>query len=172
MGQYGLTIWMPTLVQAAGVQGVLQIGLFTAIPYAGAIVAMLLLSRNADRTRERRWHVAGCLLVGAAAYAILPSTGVNVAAAMMCLTLAAAGIIASAPLFWSLPTAFLGGVAAAAGIAGINSIGNLGGALSPTVIGWLRDVTGSTAAGLYVTAVICLVGGLLVLKIPARLVNR
>jgi D-galactonate transporter len=172
MGQYGITIWLPTLVQATGIQDNLQIGLLSAIPYIGAIVAMLVLGRTADRTRERRWHVAGCLLVGAVGYALTPMASGNVVAAMICLTIAAAGIIASAPLFWSLPTAFLGGVAAAAGIAGINSVGNLGGFTSPFVVGWLMDVTGSTAAGLYVTAAVCVIGGLLVLTIPAKLVNR
>lgn len=172
LGQYSVNFWLPTLVQSAGIQDRFQIGLLTAIPYIGAVVAMLVLGRSADRTRERRWHVAGCLIAGAVALAFVPSTGTNVTAAIACLTIAAAGIIAAAPLFWSLPTAFLGGVAAAAGIAGINSVGNLGGFVSPFMVGFLKDATGSTAAGLYVTAAVCVVGGLLVLTIPARLVNK
>jgi D-galactonate transporter len=173
MGQYTLNFWMPTIIRGFGIQNALNIGLLSAVPYIGTIVAMLVLGRTADRTRERRWHVTGCLLVAAAGLAVIPSTGsANVPIAMIVLTITAAAMITAAPLFWSLPTAFLGGVAAAAGIAGINSIGNLGGYVSPSVVGWLKDTTGSTAAGIYVTAVVVLIGGLLVLRIPAKLVNR
>jgi D-galactonate transporter len=173
MGQYTLNFWLPTIIQGFGIQDKFRIGMLSAIPYIGTIIAMLILGRTADRTRERRWHVTGCLLVAAAGLAILPSTGsANLPLAMIVLTITAAAMITAAPLFWSLPTAFLGGVAAAAGIAGINSIGNLGGYVSPSVVGWLKDTTGSTAAGIYVTAVVVLIGGLLVLRIPAKLVNR
>jgi nitrate/nitrite transporter NarK len=133
---------------------------------------MLALGRSADRRRERRWHTAGPLLAGAAGLALAPLAGANTVAAIMCLTVAAAGIIAASPLFWSLPTAFLGGVAAAAGIATINSVGNLGGFFGPTIVGRLKDLTSSTAAGMYVTAAVAAVAGLLVLTMPARLVDR
>jgi nitrate/nitrite transporter NarK len=91
---------------------------------------------------------------------------------MVCLTLAAIGIVTAAPLFWSLPTAILRGSAAAAGIAAINSVGNLGGFVSPYVIGGLKDLTHSTRPGLFVVSVILVAGAALVLGIPARLVNR
>jgi nitrate/nitrite transporter NarK len=75
-------------------------------------------------------------------------------------------------VFWSLPTAFLGGTAAAAGIAAINSVGNLAGFVSPYIVGWLKDLTGSTAAGMYVVAAALILGAILVVRIPARLVSR
>ena len=172
MGQYGLNFWMPTLVRAAGVVGVLQIGLFSAIPYIGAVIAMVVLSRSADRHRERRWHLAAAFLIGAVGLALTPLAGTNTSLAMTSLTIAAAGVMASAPLFWSLPTAFLDGRAAAAGIAAINSVANLGGYISPDLVGRLTDLTHSTAAGMYMTAGFVLLGALLALSVPARLVNR
>ena len=172
MGQYGLNFWMPTLIQAAGVKGFLNIGLFTAIPYGATIVAMLVLGRSADRHRERRWHCAGALLAGALGLLLTPMAGTHTTAAIICLTIAAAGTITAAPLFWSLPTAFLDGVGAAAGIATINSVANLGGFISPYLVGWLKDVTHTTAAGMYLTAAVVFIGALVTLSVPAKLVNR
>jgi MFS family permease len=172
MGQYGLTFWLPALIEAAGARGVLQIGLLTAVPYSMAVVAMLLFGRSADHRAERRWHTAIPLMMGAAGLTLTVIAGRNTPAAIAALTLAAAGIMTCAPLFWSLPTAFLGGAAAAAGIAAINSVGNLAGFVSPYAVGWLKDLTQSTAAGMYALSVVLVVGAALILTIPARLVNR
>jgi MFS family permease len=172
MGQYGLTFWMPTLIQAAGVRGPLHIGLLTAVPYAGAVVAMILFGQSADRHRERRWHTAVPMLIGACGLTLSAVAGTHTLAAIICLTVAAAGVMTCAPLFWSLPTALLGGTAAAAGIAAINSIGNLAGFASPYVVGWLKDLTHSTAAGMYAVSAVLILGALAVLTIPPRLVNR
>jgi nitrate/nitrite transporter NarK len=90
----------------------------------------------------------------------------------VCLSIAAAGLISSTPLFWGLPTAFLTGAAAAAGIATINSIGNLAGFVSPYVVGWLRDTTHSPEMGLYVIAVVQVAGALAILSVPKALVSR
>jgi D-galactonate transporter len=172
MGQYGLTFWMPSLIKAAGIKGVLDIGLFTAIPYSAAVVAMLLFGRSADKHRERRWHLVVPMVLGAIGLVGSALSGTNTGIAVAFLALAAAGVITSAPLFWSLPTAFLGGTAAAAGIAGINSVGNLAGFASPYLIGWLKDLTQSTNIGMYVLAGVLVVGCIAVLSVPARLVNR
>jgi MFS family permease len=172
MGQYGLTFWLPAMIEAAGARGVLQIGLLTAIPYSAAAVTMVLFGRSGDRRGERRWHTAIPMLMGSAGLTLSVLAGHNVALAIAALTLAAAGIMTCAPLFWSLPTAFLGGAAAAAGIAAINSVGNLAGFVSPYVVGWLKDQTQSTAAGMYALSVVMVVGAALILTIPARVVNR
>jgi len=172
MGQYGLTFWMPTLIKAAGVKGVFNIGMFTAIPYGAAVVAMLLFGRSADKQRERRWHLVVPMLLGAIGLIGSAQAGANTGLAVAFLTLAAAGVLTSAPLFWSLPTAFLGGTAAAAGIAAINSIGNLAGFASPYLIGWLKDLTQSTNSAMYVLAAVLVAGCFAVLSVPARLVNR
>jgi nitrate/nitrite transporter NarK len=96
----------------------------------------------------------------------------NPALAIAALTLGLAGIMTTLPLFWSLPTSFLAGAGAAAGIALINSLGNLSGFVSPYAIGWLKEATGSTDTGVYLLACAMVVGTLLTLSVPKRLVNR
>ena len=172
MGHYGLTFWMPALIQSAGVSGTLRIGLFTAIPYTGAVIAMLLLGSSADRRRERRWHAAIPMTVGAVFLTLSALAGTHTAIAIGCLTVAAGGVLSSGALFWSLPTAFLGGVSAAAGIAAINSVGNLAGFVSPYVVGWLKDFTHSTEAGMFAVSAVLVFGAIVILSIPGRLVNR
>jgi len=173
MGQYGLTFWMPTLIQAAGVSGTLKIGMFTAIPYGAGAIAMVFFGRSADRHRERRWHAASAMLIGAAGMTLSAIAGTHTAVAILFLTIASTGVFSCAPLFWSLPTAFLSGAAAAAGIAAINSIGNLAGFVSPYVVGWLKDLTHSTQAGMYAVSSVLVAGAAIILVfVPARLVNR
>lgn len=172
IGQYGLTFWLPTLVQQAGVSGAPQIGLLTAVPYTGGVVAMILFGRSADRRRERRWHAAVPMMIGAIGLTLSAVAGTHTAAAILCLTVAAAGILTCAPLFWSLPTALLGGAGAAAGIAAINSVGNLAGFVSPYVVGWLKDVTSSTEAGMFAVSAVLVFGAFVVLSVPPKLVNR
>ena len=172
VGQYGLTFWLPTLVKSAGVSGALQIGLLTAVPYSVAIIAMILFGYSADRRRERRWHLALPMLIGAFGLVGSALAAQQTALAIGFLSIAAAGVLTCAPLFWSLPTAFLTGISAAAGIAVINSVGNLAGFASPYMIGWLKDATGSTDLGMYVVATVLVLGAGIVLGVPARLVNR
>lgn len=171
MGQYGLTFWMPTLVKATGVAGNLNIGLISAIPFICAVIAMNFFGRSADRYRERRWHLVVPALFGAVGF-VIAATSPDPTIAIAFLSLAAAGAITCAPLFWSLPTAFLGGTGAAAGIALINSVGNLAGFVSPYLVGYLKDLTGTTQVGMYALAAILVVGAILVLTVPPKLVNR
>jgi D-galactonate transporter len=172
VGNYGLTFWLPTLIEGAGVRDVLRIGLLTAVPYSVAIVVMLLVGRSGDRHRERRWHTAVPMLMGALGLTGSALVGTNTFLAMTFLTIAACGLMTCAPLFWSLPTAILRGTAAAAGIAAINSVGNLGGFVSPYVVGWLKDLTHSTALGMYVLSAALVIGAWLIIRIPAQMVNR
>lgn len=171
MGLAGVGFWMPTIIRATGVKSVLDIGLLSAIPYATATVVMLLVGRSADRLGERRWHVAIPGVLGAIGLALSTLCGNETALAMAALTLATSGILTTLPLFWSLPTALLGGAAAAAGIALISSVGNLAAFVSPFMIGWLKDLTHTTNSGMYLLSAVLLVGSLLTLKMPARLVN-
>ena len=99
--------------------------------------------------------------------------GTHTAVAILFLTIASTGVFSCAPLFWSLPTAFLSGAAAAAGIAAINSIGNLAGFVSPYVVGWLKDLTQNTQAGMFAVSAVLVAGAVIILVfVPARLVNR
>jgi MFS family permease len=172
MGQYALTFWLPTFVKTAGIKSVLNIGLITAIPYLATAITMVLLGASADRHRERRWHLAIPMAAGAAAFVFSVHAGSHTVLAILFLSIAAAGVISSAPLFWSLPTAFLSGAAAAAGIAVINSVGNLAGFVSPFMVGWLKDLTHTDRAGMYLLAVVTVAGAATVLTVPDKMVNR
>ena len=172
MGLYGVSFWLPTIIKTTGVTDTFNIGLLTAIPYASAAIAMILIGHSADKRRERRWHVAIPALLGSIGLILSTVYDHNTLLAMSALTLATIGIITVLPLFWSLPTAFLGGMAAAAGIALINSLGNLAGFVSPYLVGWLKDQTHSTNSGMYVLAASLLLGAVLTLSVPKHLVNR
>lgn len=172
MGQYGLTLWMPTLVKATGVTGNLHIGLLSAIPFGCAIIAMNLIGRSADARRERRWHLIVPAMMGAVGFVGAAVFADNTAISIASLSLAAAGVLTCAPLFWSLPTAFLSGAAAAVGIAAINSVGNLAGFVSPYLIGYLKDLTHSGATGMHMLALMLVVGSIAVLVTSPKLVNK
>ncbi|ABP34849.1 MFS transporter [Polynucleobacter asymbioticus] len=173
MGQYGLTFFLPTLIKTAGIKGVLNIGLFTAIPYGAAVISMIFFGRRSDKTRERRWHLVVPMymgVIGLTGSALAGTTNTEIAVAF--LTLAAAGVLSATPLFWALPTSFLAGASAAAGIAAINSVGNLSGFAAPFLIGAIKDATGSSNIGLYVISGVLVIGSFAVLKFPAKLVNK
>ena len=147
---YGLTFFLPQIVKAFGGPGGLgniQVGFITAIPYAFGAVTMVLWSRHSDKTSERVWHTiipALAIVVGLVSAAFVTDPSVKIA----CLCIGAFGFFASLPVFWTFPTALLSGTAAAAGIAVVNSIGNLGGYLGPQVFGLLKDRTGTELYGL------------------------
>jgi len=172
MGLYGVGFWLPTIIKATGVKNVFDIGLLTAIPYAVAAVAMVLAAASADKHNERRWHVAIPAFIGAVSLILSTVYSHDTLLAMAALTTATAGILITFPLFWSLPTSFLRGAGAAVGIALINSVGNLAGFVSPYVVGLLKDLTQSTNAGMYLLAASLVLGGVLTLSMPARLVNK
>lgn len=148
VGNLGIGLWMPQIIK--GMSGSLsnfEIGLIAMLPYAFATVAMVLWSRNSDRTGERQKHSALPLLLGAGALA-LTGLFVQPAVSMTLISLALAGIYAFKSPFWSLPGLFLSRSTAAVSIAAINSIGNLGGFAGPYAIGAIKDWTGSTYGGL------------------------
>ncbi|ASW10804.1 MFS transporter [Rhizobium sp. 11515TR] len=154
-GLYTLGIWAPQIIKSFGLSS-FQVGLINAVPAVFAVVGMILWARHSDKSGERTWHVVGACLLAAAGLAF--ATGAtSVFAVLMALTLVNIGISASKPPLWSMPTLFLSGPGAAAGIATINSIGNLGGFVGPSMIGWIKDTTGSFAGGLYFVAALLLV---------------
>ncbi|OON63407.1 MFS transporter [Massilia sp. KIM] len=171
MGQYGITFWLPTIVKNAGVYDLTKVGLLAGIPYAVALITLPFVGRSSDRTLARRLHCGGPMLVAAAALFALPFTdGIGMALAL--LSVAAAGAICATAQFWALPTALLGGMTAAAGIATINCIANLAGFFSPSLVGWLNDVTGQQGAGLWLTSGALLLGTLLLTLVPKQMVDR
>jgi len=165
MGLYGVSFWLPQLVKSSGVDDVFTIGLLTAIPYFVAAVVMVLAARHSDRSGERRWHAAVAAVAGALGLIVATVYSDNTVIAMAALSVATAGILSTFPIFWSLPTAMLGGAAAAAGIALINSVGNLAGFVSPYLVGAIKDATHSTANGIYLLAASLVVGAVLVVAV-------
>ena len=164
-GLYGVTFWLPTIIKELGVPDPLQVGLIGAVPWAFGIVAMYLMARSADRRREYRWHTALSCLASAAGLVVSVAFHADALLAMAGLTLAAMGIMSALPIFWSNPTARLGGTAAAMGIAFINSVGNLAGFAIPLVIGVIKDRTHSTDAGLHLLALMMVLGAIVVLAL-------
>jgi D-galactonate transporter len=157
---YGMQFWLPQIVKAFGLSNA-QTGFVTAIPYLFGTIAMILWARHSDSSRERVMHVGLPLLLTAVALAV-SSTISDPTTTMVVLTVAAIGVFCTFAVFWTLPTAWLSGTAAAGAIALINSIGNLAGFGGPYLIGWVKEATGSTSTGLLVLAVLPLIGGLLV----------
>jgi len=152
IGLYGIGFWLPNIIKSAGVNDVFHNGLLSAIPYFVAAIAMVLVGRNSDRTGERHWHLIVCSLLGAAGFWLSSAYEHDIHVALLGTTIAASGLLSAISLSWSLPTAYLTGTAAAAGIATINSIGNLSGFVSPLIIGWIKDTTGSLSGGLHFLA--------------------
>ncbi|CAM2165446.1 putative metabolite transport protein NicT [Paraburkholderia sacchari] len=171
MGLYGISFYLPTLIKASGVKDALDVGLLTAIPYACAVVSMLWVAKSADRHGERRWHFAIASLASALGLYFSTVFGHNVPLAMLALSVGAAGMLATMPVFWTWPSAILAGGSAAAAIGMINSIGNLAGFVSPTIIGWMKDVTHSTNAGMYCVVAAMILGAALSLLQPKEIVN-
>jgi ACS family tartrate transporter-like MFS transporter len=152
---YGLSFFLPQIVKGFGL-GNVQTGLVTSLPYIVGAFSMILWGRRSDRKLERKWHVAIPLLV--AAGGIAASTALDdPVLKMIALSIAGFGIFGCLPVIWTLPAAFLSGAAAAGGIAAVNSLGNLAGFFGPYAMGWIKDSTGSFAAGL-----LCLAGAGLV----------
>jgi MFS family permease len=172
LGIYVLSFWMPTLIKETGITQPRDIGLLTAIPYLCAIIVMYLVSRSADKRGERRWHTIVPCLVCALGLAISAGFAHNTFIAMIGLSLATLGASTAQAAFWSLPAAFLGGAAAAAGIALVNSVGNLAGFLSTYLVGLLADLTHSTNASMYFFAVLLVIAAFAILLVPSRLVDK
>ncbi|MEI5700320.1 MFS transporter [Acinetobacter baumannii] len=172
MGQYAITFWLPTLIRNSGISDNWHIGLLTSLPYMCAIVVMILAGRSGDHFQERRWHLIIPMCAGAIALTFATLFASNLTLSLICLCIAASGVLTASSLFWMLPTNFLGGVSAAAGIAAVNSFANLAGFCSPYLIGWITTNSGSNAIGMFLITAVLIFGASLVLRVPAKLVNR
>jgi ACS family tartrate transporter-like MFS transporter len=164
---YAFGFFLPQILQVAFNGTPLQIGVLSAIPYLFGAAGMVAAARHSDRTGERRWHVAVAAAVSGAAF-IATAFVSGVVPSLVLLSIAMLGITSMLGPFWTLATSFVHGVGAAAGIALINSIGNIGGFAGPYGMGYLRDATQSYSAGLIVIGVIVMLGGALVLAVPDR----
>ena len=172
MGLYAVSFWLPSIIHASGVKDALSVGLLTAIPYAAALATMYLVGLSSDRRRERRWHLALPAIIGAAGLVVSVGFAHQTGYAMVALTVATAGILTCIPQFYTLPPAILTGAAAAMGLALANSVGSVAGFISPFLLGYVKDMTGSTNDGVLVIAACLLLGGVFTFAVPARLVNK
>ena len=166
---YAVNFWMPTIIQELGVdkKDFLKVGLLSMIPWGCAAIAMVYWGSHSDRTGERRWHAAAGLLVAICGLVMLALVGHAAIASIIALTLVTVGLLCWVATFWSLPTAFLSGTAAAAGIAWINSVGNLGGHFGPDLIGRIRAATGGASeAAFWALAAVALLGVAIILLLP------
>ena len=165
---YGVAFFLPTIIKGFGVSDT-QTGLLAAVPFIFGAIGMVLLGRHSDRTMERKRHVAVALVMAAVGIGLSGLVS-NPVIVMALLCFAQIGVSAVPPMFWPLPASFLTGSSAAAGIAAINSLGNLSGFAGPYAMGYLKDQTGSFTAGLLLLAGCALVGAVVVLvvRIDAR----
>lgn len=167
LGAYGLSYWLPTIVKSFGVSNTVN-GLINIIPWLLVGAALWFVPRHAARHGASAWHIAGPTLIAAAALVlsvVLPGPALKFA--MLCI--AAPAIFAAQPVFWSLPPSFLNGPRAAAGIAAINAIGNLGGFFAQNLVPLVRDATGSDLAPMLALAAVLLITSVLIFHAMARL---
>jgi MFS transporter, ACS family, tartrate transporter len=163
---YGIFLWLPKLLRdLTGAEG-LELIVATAIPFVAALAAMVLVGRHSDRSGERRMHVAACALTAASGLIVAATFQTNLWLLTLGFTLTQIGLRSFAGIFWAIPPQILGGTAAAAGIALINSLGNLGGFVGPSLIGALYDVTGSYTGGLLALTVALFLEAALVMALP------
>jgi D-galactonate transporter len=171
----GIFFWLPTIIKRSGVQSPLTIGLLSSIPFVIGVVVQLLVARHSDQTLERRWHAVVPALTAALAWALLPPFAQNTAASVVLLTMVTAGTLGITGPFWTIPSSYLSGAAAAGGIAVITTIAGLGSIVSPMLVGWLATQTNSFAAGQYYFSALLILGSITLLvgvKPPSRLTAR
>ena len=160
----GISLWLPTLIRSVSTGSNLTIGMLSAIPYVAAATAEILVGLHSDRTGERRWHVAvpaftGCAAILSAAYLS------SLAAILVAISVAVLSVYSTFGPFWAMATTFLERNAAAAGIALINAVGNLGGFFGPYVIGAIRNSTGTFRGGFLIAAAAIAMCGLVILLV-------
>ncbi|WP_020502091.1 MFS transporter [Sciscionella marina] len=170
-GLYALGFFLPTIVKGFAEQyatsySTIQTGLITAVPYVFGALLMVPWARHGDRSGERVWHVAIPVVLGGLAIPVALYLG-SPLATMIAVTVCAVGVCAALPTFWALPSEFLTGTAAAAGLALINSLGNISGFAAPYITGWLRDLTGTQNAGMWVVGACMLAGAVTVVLLGA-----
>jgi len=164
---YGITLWLPTVIKSLSGLSNLTIGLLTAVPNLAAAIAMAANGYHSDLKAERRWHIVFSAIIGTCGL-LLAAFSHSAFAVVLGTSLAIAGAFAMDGPFWTIPPTLLTGTAAAAGIAIINSVGNLGGFVGPYLIGFIRTETGSFKGSMLVIAALLAVSGSLILLVRLR----
>src|ERR1700747_2976753 len=162
---YTMVFWIPSLIKSWGVADLFHVGLLAALPQIAGIIGTVLMGRHSDKTRERRWHYATCVVVAAIGLITITFSNGNLLASVIGLTLAGLGFVSATPLFFTTITEYLSKASAAGGIALISSLGNLGPAVAPSVTGYITAETGSSLYSTYLVVAAYLLSGLLLLII-------
>jgi len=170
---YAIIFWVPTVIRSWGVTDMLQIGLYAAIPNLIGAIAMVLVARHSDKKMERRWHLIACVLVASVGMLLTVMAKGNLALSLACLSLAVVGVASATPIFFTIPTAYLAPASAAAGLALISSLGNLGAAVSPSLTGLISARTGNPLDSMFlVIAIYALVAVVVWLFVPAKMLRQ
>jgi len=166
IGSYTMVSYVPQIVKSLSSEYSYSfVGYLVTIPYLAAFAAMILVSRSSDRSLERKYHAATSLLVGGIAF-LSCSWAHSPFVTVVLLTVLAVGYCSSLSPFWAMPGEFLTGFSAASGIALINSVGNLGGFVGPSVVGFLRERTGTLYGGMAFAGICMLAAATLVVLLP------
>lgn len=165
MGNYGLAFWLPQILKDTLTADPWRIGLASTLPWGAAALCMVIYAHHSDRTGERRWHNALGIGIAGITLAMGGLPGVSGWLALALVTCTTVAIMCTQAVFWSVPTAILSGAATAAGIAWINSVGNLAGYLSPFLVGRIRDATGTMTPAYFVLGGSCLLASGLALAV-------
>ncbi|WP_414449112.1 MFS transporter [Burkholderia sp. 22PA0099] len=171
-GIYLINFWLPALLKSNGVTDPARLGAYSAIPFAFAALGMFVIGKRSDRRNERRWHSAVPALVSALALAVAAWMASGLVSVLASITVATASMWMAYTVFWAIPPAYLKGTSAAGGIALINTIGVLGGFMSPIAIGWLRTASGDFRAGLGLMVGVMAVGAVLLAAIRQSSARR
>ncbi|MEW1780674.1 MFS transporter [Arthrobacter sp. NPDC080086] len=170
VSSYGLNFWAPHMIRTSGITNSTTIGLLTAVPYLCGAITMVVVGRVSDRTGERRKFVIGLMLLASVGFFSAGIFDKQTAMLVLALAMMGAGVVAAIPAFWALPPKLVAGAGAAAGIALINTLGQLGGIVSPVVVGRIKDMAGSTTPALYLIGSFGLVcAAILTFAMPAQL---
>lgn len=169
---YAIQFWTPTLIKSMGEQSTIGVGLLTALPSICAIATLLVIGRTSDHFRERRWHLMALFTIATVGLVLSVVFQHNVALGVAALCLVSMGTLTVPSMFWSVPTAMLAGTAAAAGIAFINSVGNLSGFFGPVIVGWAKDLTSSADNAVLFLAAMMVLCVIMVACIPSRYVKN
>lgn len=168
-GAAGLQLWMPTIIKQSGVDNVLHVGLLSALPFIIAIVVQQIVARRSDRMQERRWHAAVPTFAAATGWLLLIVSDHSLVPALFALTLIAAGYLGATGPFWSMPSKYLAGTAAAGGLALIAMLGGVGSFFSPTIVGYLASGTKDLTYGYAYYGALMLIGPLIMLWGTAKI---
>jgi len=173
IASYGLNFWAPHLIRASGATDPTVIGLLTAVPYLCGAITMVVVGRMSDASGQRSRFVAALIALAAVGFVVAGVFDKSTVMVVLALAVMGTGVVASIPAFWALPPKLVTGAAAAGGIALINTLGQLGGIVSPVMVGRIKDLSGSTTPALYVIAALSLLcAAILLWALPAGLKHR